>query len=219
MYKVHSILLAAFGLIWGSSSALAGEATCWCRASYMLLAPNYEQSANSPGVFKDYTSTVNLKFSGVFPQSPGNQNQCIAQCKTAASGDVHSQTIANQLCQLGITYRRIWTYAAVGTRKYDFAQSLGLLTNEPKKVTCPSNSTQSGETCVMTVPATKTCPNNWLSNTSGQNASITLDGICKKMVTGCALPGSAPQSGSLIGNYGVVENGNIYVYGNSANGG
>ncbi|NDG85440.1 MAG: hypothetical protein EBX52_10460 [Proteobacteria bacterium] len=194
-----------------SGHALAGTAHCWCKS--------YKTNSAS-GVLKDYSGDINKVYEGLFPQSKQNQDDCLGRCGSKADQVRNDPSTAAFYCSLGFTGPVTFTFAAnVGTRDPETAKWLHL-TIEPPSYSCPNGGTLEGNQCKILQDATLTCPAGWLSNSSNQPGGVTTDGICKKILPGCTLPGPAPSSAVFFGNnYGFTSGSSIAIVGNANNGG
>ena len=171
--------------------------SCFCKAS-----PQRQSFQPNPSaIFYDLTGSVALSFTGGpgVAFMPANMSDCSKKCASVARNE--KSQIAAAACARGIADgSTIYIDYSLGTRPY--FDLLGW-----KLINKPTSDLQGW-----------ICPSPWLSNTSNQINGLTADGRCKKLhgtYTGPAFPNGT----QLGGNSDFTWGNEIWVYGNSANGG
>lgn len=177
------------------------KANCFCVVSYIDLTDKKDRA----GVCMDLTSRVNKTYTGTFPENDNNRKDCQRRCSDAAVSlsIAEKQQIADCACANGAANGTvIRAYSAVGVKNYNSDQAIGRLVNQPEitKTTCQ-------------------CPSGWLSNTTNQEAGISTDGRCKKLVCSPFSVSPYPADGTHVGNWGFTWGNSIYAYGTKENGG
>ena len=159
MMNFRIMALASVMTLVGSSEAFA-EAHCWCKASFN----NLTGASSASGVVKDY-GAVGGSYKGLTQQSDANQRDCSNRCTNVSNPDQKSQALANAACAAGAgNGAQIKAFAAVGTRKYETANGLGVLQRAAAQYSCAQGALN-GTNCVITVAAKANCAQGyWLEN-------------------------------------------------------
>ena len=170
-----------------------------CPCSGVISYSNLTNSVVKSGVLLDFGTIPGGPPCG----DPGKQSNCTYNVgqKVAQMTAAQRQQLATDACAAGVANGTlIRAYSMVAPNSYVLVQTVGTLVNTPQ---------QTQTTC--------NCPPDWTSNTSNTAGGITTDGKCKKQVASMTISPAPPNTN--IGTWGFTVGNDIYVWGNSANGG
>ena len=186
------MLILVLALVSGSEKAFA-EAHCWCRISINDLNGQTSASGLILGKYGDPTGSA---YTGAMQQSDAAQKSCNARCSERSATDLPS-AIASAACSMGVPAGRvIRAYAAVGTRKYEIARTLGTIQRKVAVYSCPQGGVLSGTSCTVTQATIKSCP-------------IGYSGEFNLTPPQCVRQACPPKSMPGVADWAVIGAGNM----------